>query len=174
MINLVFSYAIQFDPLVEVMNDLPDRMRTLRSKQSVEIFGSKCPGLVRTRSVYMVEVLKFMLTHLTDAQTVSEIAGKLPIPSHFGRISPLLLPLWLFSHVMEARCSILGEVIPATHEVQRKSSEIHNFFEDQAIVIEALHMLTAYFLARLPRNSFTIILTAFALTPRGHAQIRVM
>jgi hypothetical protein len=45
MINLVFSYAIQCDPFVEVMNDLPDRRVTLRSKQSVEIIRSNCLGL---------------------------------------------------------------------------------------------------------------------------------
>jgi hypothetical protein len=84
MINLVFSYAIQGDPFVEVKNDLPDRIRTLRSKQFLEI---------RTRCVYIVAVLKIMLTHLSDAQSVFEIARKLPIPSHYGLIYVLLLPL---------------------------------------------------------------------------------
>jgi hypothetical protein len=120
MINLVFSYAIQCDPFVEVMNHLLNRMRTLRSKQSVEILASNCPGLVRRRWAYMVEVLKFRLTHLTDEQTVFEITGKSPIPSHFGLISRLLLPLCLISHVMETRCLTLGEVISAAYEVLRK------------------------------------------------------
>jgi hypothetical protein len=104
-----------------------------------------------------------MLTHLTDAQTVFEIAGKSPIPSHFGLIYLLFLLLWLFSHVMEARCSILGEVIPPAHEVLREWSEIHDFFGNQAIVVEALNMLMAHFLARLRRNWFDIILTACAI-----------
>jgi hypothetical protein len=106
-INLVFSYAIQCGPFVEVMNDLPDRIRALRSKQSVAILGNNCLELVRTHCGYIVEVLKFMLTHLTDAQTEFEIAGKSPIPSRFARIHLMLFPLWLFSHVMEAQCSIL-------------------------------------------------------------------
>jgi hypothetical protein len=122
----------------------------------------------------MVEVLKFILTHLTNAQTGFEIAGKSPIPSDFGRIYVLLLSLWQFSHVIEARCPILGEVIPAAPEVLRERSEIHDFPGDQAIVVEVLNMLTADFLARLRRNSFDIILTAFALSPRGHAWIRAM
>jgi hypothetical protein len=95
MINVVFSYAIQCDLVVEVISDLSNRVCTFRSQESVEILGSDCPGLVWTRWVYMVEVLKFMLIHLTDAQTVFEIAGKPPIPSRFGLIYLLLLPLWL-------------------------------------------------------------------------------
>jgi hypothetical protein len=118
--------------------------------------------------------LEIHADHLTDAQTVFEIAGKSPIPSHFGLICLLLLPLRLFCQIIEARFSILGEVISSAHEVLREWSETHDFFGDQAIVVEALNMLTAHFLARLRRNSFDIILAAFALTPRGPAQIRVM
>jgi hypothetical protein len=58
-----------------------------------------------------------MFTHLINEKTVFAITGKSPIPSHFGLIYFLLLRLWLSSHVMEARFSILGEVIPAAHEV---------------------------------------------------------
>jgi hypothetical protein len=68
--NLVSSYAIQCDPLVEATNYLPDRIHKLCSKQSVEILGNNGPGPVRTRWVYMVEVLKFLLTCLTAAQTL--------------------------------------------------------------------------------------------------------
>jgi hypothetical protein len=78
----------------------------------------------------MIGVLKFMLTDLTDAQSVFEIADKFPIPSHFSLICLLLLPLWLFSHAMEARCSILGGVIPAACEGLREWSEIYDFFGD--------------------------------------------
>jgi hypothetical protein len=50
----------------------------------------------------MVEVLKFTVTHLSDAQTVFEIARRSSIPAHFGFMYLLLLTFWLIAHVMEA------------------------------------------------------------------------
>jgi hypothetical protein len=171
--NLVFAYAIRHHAFADVIQELPDRIRTLRSKKAVAIIGSHCPSLIRTRWVYIVEVLKFMLSHLPDVQSVFEIANKPPIPSHYSRVYLLLLPLWLFSHAMETRCCILGDVIPIAQEVLREWSEIKSFFGDQENVTECLNVLTAHFLARLRRNRFDVILTAFAMTLRGRAHIRL-
>jgi hypothetical protein len=171
--NLVFAAAIQHSVLSEITNELPDRIRTLRSKEAVAILGNHCPGLVRTRWIYLVDVLQFILRHLAEAQSIFEIANKPPIPSHFGLAYLLLLPLWLFSRVMETRSCILGDVIPVAQEVLREWSEINGFFGDQEIVADCLNVLTANFLARLRRNAFDMILTAFAMTPRGRSHIRL-
>jgi hypothetical protein len=50
----------------------------------------------------MVEVLKFTVTHLSDAQTVKEITWRSSIPAYFGFMYLVLLTFWLFAHVMEA------------------------------------------------------------------------
>jgi hypothetical protein len=72
---------------------------------------------------------------------------------------------------METRCCILGDVIPIAQGVLREWSEIKNFFGDLVNVNECLNDLTAHFLARLRRNAFDVMLTAFALTIRGRAYI---
>jgi hypothetical protein len=112
------------------------------------------------------------MSHLEDVQTVRNLADEPLLDETCGLVYLVMLPLALFSRAMEGRSRILGEAIPAAQEVLREWSELLDFFGDRADLRELLNVVTAHFLARLRGNSFNVMLTAFALTFNGRAQIR--
>jgi hypothetical protein len=73
---------------------------------------------------------------------------------------------------MESRRRILAQVIPAAREVLREWSELISVFSDNEVITGCVNVLTAHFLARFRRNSFEIVVTSFALSPLGRAEIR--
>jgi hypothetical protein len=172
MVNLVFVHAIKDKVFAEAIADLPGQIHLLNKAQALEIINCHCPKLIKTRWVYLVDILGFILHHLDAVQTALAIAEAPQITETYGLVYLVLLPLALVSRAMEDPTRTLGEVIPAAQEVLREWSEIWSFFRDQPAIREWLDIVTAHFLARLRRNSFEVIQTAFALTPTGRAQIR--
>jgi hypothetical protein len=172
MTNLVFIYAIRTKPFTEVVDGLPALVSILNTPESVAITGRRCPKLIRTRWVYLVDVLGFVMSRLPAVQTALHIAEERLPSESFGLVYLVMLPLALFSRAMEGRSRILGEAIPAAQEVLREWSVLKEFFGDRRDLRDLLEIVTAHFLARLRGNSFQVTLTAFALTFNGRAQIR--
>jgi hypothetical protein len=172
MINLVFKFAIRTDEFVDVVRSIPELVHILNTAESVELTGRRCPRIVPTRWVYLVDVMGFILNRLPTVQTALLFAQHAEMAENHGLAYLVLLPLALFSRVVETKSRILGDVIPAAQEVLREWSDILGFFGDRPGVREMLHVVTAHFLARLRRNSFDVVLTADAVTMIGRAKIR--
>jgi hypothetical protein len=74
MTNLVFTYALKYEPIAEFMSVLPEIIHALSSSDAKQLLGRKCPKIIRTRCVYLVDVLGFILNHFTCVQTVLHLA----------------------------------------------------------------------------------------------------
>jgi hypothetical protein len=173
MINLVFSRILSITLIADVMATLPGITQALRSPAAQEIIGKRCPSIVRTRWVYLVDILGFICRHFESIQTFLVLADTAQIPVTYAQAHILLLPLALFSRVMETRSRLLADVIPAAREVLREWREIKELFGDSDLIVDCLQHLTAHFLARFRSNAYDTMLTAFALTPFGRGEIRL-
>jgi hypothetical protein len=171
--NLVFSHAIKKNVFHQVVQAVPEIVRSLNSRPVVEIIGKQCPKIIRTRWVYLVDILGFIINYYPFVHDVLELIDGEEIASLYRPVHLLLLPLSLFSRVMETRSRILANVIPAAQEVLREWGQLLSVCSDNQGIVDCLDLLSAHFLARLRMNSFCIILTAFALSPVGRAEIRI-
>jgi hypothetical protein len=134
VINLVFIYALKFLPVTEVLSIFPGITRALNSRDAFEIIRRHCPTIVRSRWVYLGDVLGFILKHLNSVQTALHVADELLISVTCIHLYILFLPLALFFRAMETRSRLLAEVIPAAREVLHEWSEAWNFFGDSPAV----------------------------------------
>jgi hypothetical protein len=89
IVNLVFTQTIKSDLCYEVFVTRPEIIRTPHSAQSIHIIGLRCPKLIRTRRVYLEDVLAFLIDQINDVQTVLALADVAPVTAahrrtHFG------------------------------------------------------------------------------------------
>jgi hypothetical protein len=171
MVNLVFTHTIKSGIFPEVLATLPEIIRIFHSAPALDIIGVRYPRLIRTKWIYLVDVLVFLIDHFTEVQTTFGLAARSLRRAAYCRVYLLLLPLSLFSQVMGVRSRMLCQVIPATQEVLPQWSCIYDFFGDTAEVIDCLNVVTAHFLACLSRDAFDVILTAFAFSSVGRSEI---
>jgi hypothetical protein len=171
MINLVFTHILTYPPVshrIEILNEIVSCLLTDTGRQ---VLGKKCPMLIKTRWVYAVDVLRFILERISDVNTVLTLASRDPVPDCLKTLYWLLLPLKLFSLRMECRFCALNEVLPLAAEV------LHEYQYIQSELVEPddldiLNQLTAHFVARLRINAFEDTVTAWVLSIDGRERIR--
>jgi hypothetical protein len=171
MVNLVFVSALSNSNVMPRLTVVNEFIADLQSSDSISILGSKCPRLIQTRWVYLVDTLEWMLRRLDNVNTVRAIIEHPPLPESLKTLYQILLPLKLFSLSMEARCRKLYEVLPIVKEICRQFTSIRQqlvAYDDLAI----LDNVTAQFLARLQANEFETIITAWAVSTDGREHIR--
>jgi hypothetical protein len=117
--NLVFTQAV-LDALVPariaLLNEFID---DLQSPEGLAIVGRKCPTLVKTRWIYAVDVRNFIFCYRDDVNSVQSTLFHNPVPTTFKRLYCILLPLKLFSRLVEARDRKLHEIILLSREVNK-------------------------------------------------------
>jgi hypothetical protein len=69
MVNLVFTHALKTKVFSNVFTTLPEIIRILYSAQFIHVICLRCPILIRTRWVDLVDVLAFLLDCFADVQT---------------------------------------------------------------------------------------------------------
>jgi hypothetical protein len=171
MANLVFSHVLQHDAVAQRIVQLDQIIHDLRSPEGTAIVGRKCPKIVRTRWIYAVEVLYFVLRYEEDVNTVLTVFNREPVPESFRNLYRLLLPLRLFSESMEARERKLYEVIPVANETLHQFRQVRmELRDDEDLAI--FESITAQFVARLKGNAFETMITAWTLSHHGRQCLR--
>jgi hypothetical protein len=155
-----------------VLEQIPELVRALTSEVALQITGEHCPKIIRTRWVDLVEIFAFIINNYPKVHHLLALIDPEEVTQLYRHLYLLLLPLSLFSRVMESQRRILAQVIPAAREVLREWSELISVFSDNEVITGCVNVLTAHFLARFRRNSFEIVVTSFALSPLGRAEIR--
>jgi hypothetical protein len=157
MANIVFTHAV-LNPLVfapiALLNKFVD---DLRSPEGLVIVGGKCPTLVKTRWIYVTDVLDFILRYRDDVNSMRSTLFHNPVPTMFQRRYWILLLLKLFSHAVEARKRKLHEIIPLSREVIKEFQIVRALLRDEDVHI--LDLVTAHFIARLRTNAFETMMT---------------
>jgi hypothetical protein len=101
VINLVFARVIREGIFLQIAEDLPRVVRALNSEVAVAITGRQCPKIIRTRWVYLVEVLAFIINHSSEVHEVVHIADTEVINQIYRPVYLFLFHLSLFSWTME-------------------------------------------------------------------------
>jgi hypothetical protein len=174
MVNLVFTHILELSTVADRIEILRAIIAEMLTDDGKTLLGRKCPNLVPTRWVYVVDVLRFIFDRIDDVNAVL-IAHDLPIvPDELKELYWLLLPLKLFSLSMENRSRKLHEVLPLAKEVMREYQEIRviSIIASSSEDIEILDKLTAHFVARLRINAFEDTVTAWVLSIDGRERIR--
>jgi hypothetical protein len=74
MINLIFRHTIKIEVPSDVFTPLSQIIRIVHSARSIIVICLRCPRLNRTKWVYLVRVLAFLIDHFADVQTAFELA----------------------------------------------------------------------------------------------------
>jgi len=69
MTNLVFTHVIRAPAFAQTAEGVPVTIRVLNSAASRGNLQVKYPRIIRTRWIYLVDVLGFMMSHLSNVQT---------------------------------------------------------------------------------------------------------
>jgi hypothetical protein len=98
MINLVFLSSFPMDDLSEMKTNLEGIVQNFQTHQGRLIVRLRCPPMVQTRWIYMVDVLQFIFSHFPDVQTTLCLAGR-EVISHG----------WAMVCFASASCSLLAQ-----------------------------------------------------------------
>jgi hypothetical protein len=112
VVNLVFVDVLEHPALARYVEVLNEVIHNLRSPQGIVIFGRKCPAVVKTRWIYAVEVLHFVLQHMGDVNTARTVFEREAVPDNFKTFYRMLLPLRLFFGSMGMKGCKLYELMP--------------------------------------------------------------
>jgi hypothetical protein len=171
MVNLVFTHALKHlcaAPLVEEINECIQDLQTTPGR---EIMGRRCPTLVKTRWVYLVDVLHYFLLYRDLVKEVRAHFHRSPIPESFRSLYWIFLPLQLFSLSVAARSRKLYEIIPLIMEVVREFRDVAERL-GSAPEKEILEFVVAHFFARLRINAFESAVTAWMMSYHGRQTLR--
>jgi hypothetical protein len=171
MTNLVFTHILRESVVSQRMEILNDVITDLRSEKGIEILRRKCPTLVKTRWIYAVDVLRFILCRRANVEAVRFFFLHDAIPDSFQTLYWIFLPLKLFSRFMEARDRKLYEVFPLVREILCQFQTIRKRLTD-GDDLKILDHVTAHFLARLKMNASEIMTTAWVLSHEGREWLR--
>jgi hypothetical protein len=101
MINLVFARVIREGIFLQVAEDLPGVIRALNSEGAIAIISRQCPTIIRTRWVYLVEILALIINHSSEVHEVVDIIDTEVINQIYRPVYLFLFHLSLFSWTME-------------------------------------------------------------------------
>jgi hypothetical protein len=124
MVQLVFTHAISSTLVALGIAMVNGVITDLQTSDGIAIMDRRCPTLEKTRWVYLVDVLRYILSYRGIINEVRGILEHDPTPESFTRLYWIILPLKLFSLAAECReCKFHGE-FPLAAEVAREFDQI--------------------------------------------------
>ena len=152
-------------------------MKIIRNKNGIQFIGSKCPGFSQTRWLYTVDILLYLLHNrekinnfiqMINAQEDSDIQL---VDSNIEFTYKVLVPLKLFSLIVEKDDFQLYNIIPLTREFFKELQSLYNiaeFDEWKQIINE----IDASMRLRLMHNAYDQVTTSYALSSVGRTELR--
>lgn len=171
IINLIFAELIALDeflPYIQLIDELIEYCRKPENRD--EIYDT-CPTLVKTRWVYLVDVLTFIKRYQKRIDILRIADGKEPIPDELIDITNILHPLQILSKKCESRSMKLSELLPAISEVTKKLIDVGNHFlsENSKTIYEFIFKT---FIARMLSFPQSVLKAAYAVSLPGRTFLR--
>ena len=154
----------------------------LRSKQAIQIIGKKCPSVIKTRWMYIYDVLNFMLRNKEkienfyiiknseDSESINYIEK---ITKEMNFIYMLLFPLRMLILIFEKKNASLCSLIPLVKEyfemmkdLKTKMGKVQNY------LIDIFKELLLRVISRIKNISPEAVITSYVLTASGRADLR--
>jgi hypothetical protein len=140
MVQLVFAHAVSgasVAPIIAMVNEVTTDLQT---PGRIAIMGRRCPTLVKTRWVYLVDVLRDILFYCGTVNELHRILEHGPKPESLIQLYWILLSLKLFSLAIECRERQLHEVLPLAAEAMRECDQIRLslFGTPEAVILDSV------------------------------------
>ena len=187
--NLVYVNVLNRDPVFKRLTEqICSMSMTLRKPVIVEVLGAMCPVVCRTRWLYVVDVLAWILRRENainemicdvdereNPKLKETVEKELPsvIPMEFRQLYDVLLPLKLFSLSVESSNARLCDVPVIVRQVldMYRSIEWNSLNSDVCCIGKSL---LAVFISRIRSNAREESIAAYLLSPAGRKEIRDM
>lgn len=169
--NLIYEEVItlaEFKPYLEEIDDLIDFCRNEDVYQQLELL---CPTLIKTRWVYLSEVLDFIEKNSEKINDIRIGNGLNPISLQIIEFAIILRPLMNFVYYSERRDCNLYEILPKIKETYDSIISTEGFLTCK----ESLYVykfVLATFIARIQSLPMNVFKTTYAISLKGREYIR--
>jgi hypothetical protein len=170
LVNLVFAHLINQREWSPVFSDISTIVSFLRTRNSIETIGEKCPTPVRTRWIYIVEIIQWIYQREEIVLQCLHRANQVLLTEAIRSLYLVLIPLYLFSLVIERKETKLCDVIPILFEMQRQFLVIGSGLNSNYTAL--INYVTLHFFSRIQSSNYQALLAAFAFSPTGRDIIR--
>lgn len=171
MANLVYEEILALKEFHPYLQEIDELINFCRLNEIATQIGKMCPTLVKSRWVYLSEVLEFFeefLEKINILRTGYELSKISPQIIEFCLI---LKPLKEFTYYSEKRETKLSEILPKMKETFDDLIKIKSCLKcDESKYV--IRFVLATFLARMQTLPLNVIKTAFAISLQGRKFIR--
>ena len=177
LVNLIFVGAVSKCPeLYNLINEVINLSTFIRKQSAVRHIKAKCPTIVRTRWLYIVDVLLFIFKHIGEINDYLQmhVDEEIPydkIPIEFADLYLILLPLKILVLYFEKRSSKLHQVIPLFREGMLYFSQISDRIHTETGKKIFEIVLTCY-LSRFKVNAKEQVIASYSLSIDGLKELR--
>ena len=167
--NLIFVSSLK-NPLINEINmEIQSFVKLIRKKDVANWLGSLCPKIVKTRWLYILDSLRYILKNINELK-VGIIQGlSFPrIPKTFFIFYELLLPIKALNLLGERRDSRLCYFVQHIQNAIRDFRELKKKYEGNEYAIKILDEITTNFYARIKSwKCFDVMVASYLCTLEG-------
>lgn len=169
--NLVYGEILALEEFEPYLKEIDDLINFCRNIEIATQIGKYCPTLVKTRWVYLSEVLDFFETYLYEINMLRTANDLEEISLQIIEFGKILKPLMDFTYFTEKRNTKLSDILPKIKE----TIELIQNLKDELVCTESIQVhrfVLATFIARMQSLPLNILKTAFAISLEGRNYIR--
>lgn len=169
--NLIYTEILANQAYFPYLQAVDDLIKFCRTNIVAKQIGKMCPTLVKTRWVYLSDVLEFFEEHLETINTIREACNQPSIPQQIIEFGQILTPLRVFTYDSEKRDAKLTDLLPRIEQTYNALLEVRNTFKcDESKAI--MKFVLATFIARMNSLPMNIVKMTFAISLEGRKKMR--
>lgn len=169
--NRVFADLLASEIFSDMSKYIDELMHLCRSPEGLNFIGKSCPTVSETRWFYLVDILIFFIENANEIQNLCTLKD---LDFKFEQISDLyfiLHPLYKFSLIIEDRTTKLSMLLPLI-EITLNNLKENSSLISTKIGVQIFTKVSTDFLARMLSLPFSLVQTAYLLSPEGRNAIR--
>lgn len=174
--NLIFTTSIRRCANIKrIVTDIQSFVTQIRKPDAVNFLKLKCPKIIVTRWLYVVDCLKFIFDYSDSLYAGRRNGYEIPIiPIDFYYLYDILIPIKVLNLLAERRDSRLYCFVQYFHFAIKSFLNLYEKYQDNNCALEILNEITIQFYARIKTwSGFSVMVTAYLCTPEGkqHAKL---
>ena len=173
--SLMLSTSIHTNARInEIVKEIEQFTVTIRKPSVVKYLGSKCPKIIPTRWLYIVENLNYILNHQEELNIYRYGQINFPnIPSRFWKLYDIILPIKILNVLGSRRDSRLCKFVQYIQVAIEDYRSLLVKYSDDEEALEILNEITSQFFARIITwKCFRAMVASYLCTPQGKQQFQ--
>lgn len=178
MLNLVYKDIVRESELLcQTISIILSIVQIIRKPQAIDFIGSKCPTVSKTRWLYIVDILLFLLdkrdkiNNYLQIQSSDKDDEKFLIDENMEFAYKLLVILKMFSLVVEKDSFQLFNIVPLMREFFSEINMLYSCIEKKEWR-DIISITDASMRIRLKKNAYSETITSYALSGAGRSELR--